>query len=221
MLDTGILVAALITRDTPPDQLYQLWRKRRFTLITSEPQLSEFRRGSGRAQSPAPSMARERLCWAPWTGPTNGRRVSRVMSYLCTPPTRSAVPRCPGAASSCSARSRPYTARRWLTWSGTFRARLRNRTRMLLPNCEGTVNSRCSSDSRSGSRIADGLPAHDVPVAGRELHASRGGRDGATGGGRCSSGVRPREVPGGCGGGEAEGWKRRNDRALGPTRSSR
>ena len=44
MLDTGILVAALITRDTPPDQLYQLWRKRRFTLVTSEPQLSEFRR---------------------------------------------------------------------------------------------------------------------------------------------------------------------------------
>ena len=39
MLDTGILVAALITRDTPLDQLYQLWRKRRFTLITSEPQL--------------------------------------------------------------------------------------------------------------------------------------------------------------------------------------
>ena len=38
------------------------------------------------ANSPAPSMARERLCWAPWTGPTNGRRVSRVMSYLCTSP---------------------------------------------------------------------------------------------------------------------------------------
>ena len=30
--------------------------------------------------SPAPSMARERLCWARWTGPTNGRRVSGVMS---------------------------------------------------------------------------------------------------------------------------------------------
>ena len=34
MLDTGILIAALITRDTPPDQLYQLWRKRRFTLLS-------------------------------------------------------------------------------------------------------------------------------------------------------------------------------------------
>ena len=44
VLDTGILIAALITRDTPPDRLYQLWRKRRFTLITSESQLDEFRR---------------------------------------------------------------------------------------------------------------------------------------------------------------------------------
>ena len=43
VLDTGILIAALITRDTPPDQLYQLWRKRRFTLVTSESQLDEFR----------------------------------------------------------------------------------------------------------------------------------------------------------------------------------
>jgi hypothetical protein len=27
VLDTGILIAALITADTPPDQLYQAWRK--------------------------------------------------------------------------------------------------------------------------------------------------------------------------------------------------
>ena len=44
VLDTGILVAALITRNTPPDRLYQLWRRRRFALITSEAQLEEFRR---------------------------------------------------------------------------------------------------------------------------------------------------------------------------------
>ena len=44
VLDTGILIAALITPHSPPDQLYQLWRKRRFTLITSELQLDEFRR---------------------------------------------------------------------------------------------------------------------------------------------------------------------------------
>jgi len=46
VLDTGILIAALITKDTPPDQLYQAWRKRRFELVTSEWQLDEFRRVS-------------------------------------------------------------------------------------------------------------------------------------------------------------------------------
>jgi len=46
VLDTGILIAALITRDTPPDRIYQAWRKRRFELVTSEWQLEEFRRVS-------------------------------------------------------------------------------------------------------------------------------------------------------------------------------
>jgi putative PIN family toxin of toxin-antitoxin system len=46
VLDTGILIAALITKDTPPDQIYQAWRKRRFELVTSEWQLDEFRRVS-------------------------------------------------------------------------------------------------------------------------------------------------------------------------------
>jgi len=46
VLDTGILIAALITRDTPPDIIYQAWRKRRFELVTSEWQLDEFRRVS-------------------------------------------------------------------------------------------------------------------------------------------------------------------------------
>jgi putative PIN family toxin of toxin-antitoxin system len=46
VLDTGILIAALITKDTPPDQIYQTWRKRRFELVTSEWQLDEFRRVS-------------------------------------------------------------------------------------------------------------------------------------------------------------------------------
>ena len=151
-----------------------------------------------RAAAPAPSMARERLCWAPWTGPTNGRRVSGVTSHLYTSPTRSAVPddaqtlRCQAllrADRPGHAHPQPGAPS---TWSAAFRARLRNRTRMLLPKCEGTVNSRCSSDSRSGSRIADGLPAHDVPVAGRELHASCGGREAATGGGHRASGVIPR-----------------------------
>lgn len=46
VLDTGILIAALITAGTPPDRIYQAWRKKRFTLITSEWQLEEFRRAS-------------------------------------------------------------------------------------------------------------------------------------------------------------------------------
>lgn len=46
ILDTGILIAALITADTPPEQIYQAWRKKRFILITSTWQLGEFRRAS-------------------------------------------------------------------------------------------------------------------------------------------------------------------------------
>jgi len=46
VLDTGILIAALITTDTPPALIYQAWRKKRFELVTSEWQLGEFRRVS-------------------------------------------------------------------------------------------------------------------------------------------------------------------------------
>ena len=46
VLDTGILIAVLITADTPPDQVYQAWRKKRFALVTSVWQLGEFRRAS-------------------------------------------------------------------------------------------------------------------------------------------------------------------------------
>lgn len=46
VLDTGILIAALITKNTPPDLIYQAWRKKKFELITSEWQLAEFRRVS-------------------------------------------------------------------------------------------------------------------------------------------------------------------------------
>ena len=63
------------------------------------------------------------------------------------------------------------------------------------PAARGALNSRCNSDSRSGSRIATGLAAHDVPVAGRELHATRGGSEGAKGGGHRASGVPPRRLP--------------------------
>ena len=33
VLDTGILIAALITSGTPPDAIYRAWRKKRFELI--------------------------------------------------------------------------------------------------------------------------------------------------------------------------------------------
>jgi len=44
VLDTGILIAALSTMDTPPALIYQAWRKKRFELVTPEWQLDEFRR---------------------------------------------------------------------------------------------------------------------------------------------------------------------------------
>ena len=46
VLDTGILIAALITSGPPPDAIYQAWRRKRFDLVTSEWQLEEFRRVS-------------------------------------------------------------------------------------------------------------------------------------------------------------------------------
>jgi hypothetical protein len=46
VLDTGILIAALITADTPPDRIYQAWHRKRFQLITSQWQIGEFRRAS-------------------------------------------------------------------------------------------------------------------------------------------------------------------------------
>lgn len=46
VLDTGILVAALISSGTPPDSIYLAWRRKRFELVTSEWQLDELRRVS-------------------------------------------------------------------------------------------------------------------------------------------------------------------------------
>ncbi len=46
VLDTSILIAALITVDTPPDRIYKAWKKKHFDLFTSEWQLAEFRRVS-------------------------------------------------------------------------------------------------------------------------------------------------------------------------------
>ncbi len=44
VLDTNVLVSALITKGTPPDLLYQAWDGRTFDLVTSEAQLAELER---------------------------------------------------------------------------------------------------------------------------------------------------------------------------------
>ena len=41
VLDTNILIAALITKDTPPDTLYQAWLRRKIEVVTSQAQISE------------------------------------------------------------------------------------------------------------------------------------------------------------------------------------
>jgi uncharacterized protein len=46
VLDTCILISALITVDTPPDKIFHARKKKRFDLFASEWQLNEFRRVS-------------------------------------------------------------------------------------------------------------------------------------------------------------------------------
>ena len=47
VLDTNVLVSALLTKDTPPDQLYQAWQAHRFALAISTWQINELRRVLG------------------------------------------------------------------------------------------------------------------------------------------------------------------------------
>ncbi len=47
VLDTNILVSALLTKNTPPDQLYQQWVSGRFDLVSSDWQLDELKRVLG------------------------------------------------------------------------------------------------------------------------------------------------------------------------------
>lgn len=44
VLDTNVLVSALITKGTPPDLLYKAWQDEWFLLVTSEAQIAEFLR---------------------------------------------------------------------------------------------------------------------------------------------------------------------------------
>jgi putative PIN family toxin of toxin-antitoxin system len=43
VLDTNILISSLISTATPPARLLEAWRAQRFTLVTSNEQLEEFR----------------------------------------------------------------------------------------------------------------------------------------------------------------------------------
>ena len=44
VLDTNILISALLRKNTPPYLLYQAWRERQFDLVTSNKQLEELQR---------------------------------------------------------------------------------------------------------------------------------------------------------------------------------
>jgi putative PIN family toxin of toxin-antitoxin system len=46
VLDSNVLISALMSTGSPPDLIYRAWRKRRFTLVTSKAQLAELRRAS-------------------------------------------------------------------------------------------------------------------------------------------------------------------------------
>ena len=48
ILDTNLLVSALLNRGTPPRQLYDHWRQGRFALVSCEAQLQELRAVLGR-----------------------------------------------------------------------------------------------------------------------------------------------------------------------------
>jgi len=49
ILDTNILISALMTRGTPPDQLYEAWKEGQFELVSCEEQLEELRHVSHRS----------------------------------------------------------------------------------------------------------------------------------------------------------------------------
>jgi putative PIN family toxin of toxin-antitoxin system len=46
VLDSNVLISALISTGSPPDRIYRAWREKRFTLVTSKHQLAESQRAS-------------------------------------------------------------------------------------------------------------------------------------------------------------------------------
>ena len=76
LLDTNVLLSALLVRGTPPDRLYEAWRRGRFDLVSCERQLEELNRVSRRP------VLRERLRPA-----EAGRLVNEIrrLAILCEP----------------------------------------------------------------------------------------------------------------------------------------
>ena len=76
LLDTNVLLSALLVRGTPPDRLYEAWRQGRFDLVSCERQLEELNRVSRRP------VLRERLRPA-----EAGRLVNEIrrLAILCEP----------------------------------------------------------------------------------------------------------------------------------------
>ena len=84
ILDTNVLLSAVMKRDTPPAQLYQAWRAGRFELLSCELQFDEIR-----AVSRRPAL-RQRLRPARVGSLVNELR---HLAVLCEPQTGIAVAR--------------------------------------------------------------------------------------------------------------------------------
>ena len=111
---------------------------------------------SGRAPSPAPSMARERLCCARggprWTGPTNGRRVSRVSDSA----HRSAAWPAPTHAAGTAAWF-------WMRRCAAASVKRNSRTACAYTARHGACRAR--GRPIGGQRPLRGSPAHKGPPA--------------------------------------------------------
>ena len=140
----------------------------------------------------------------PVTEPTNGRRVSHVMRYLV-----------PAFAVTTSIESAPM---RDVRETSVEIGAVAGRPAQHLARFSEPALSSHLLGAYDASTIRFELTGQVTPIpnpgarrpgrarSGRASGvASRGAKDGATGGGHRSSSVIPREVPGGCGGGEAEG----------------
>jgi predicted nucleic acid-binding protein len=57
VLDTNVLVAALLTHGTPPERLYSAWHAKQFVLCSCERQIEEINRVSRQKMAAKPEFA--------------------------------------------------------------------------------------------------------------------------------------------------------------------